>query len=148
MRAKILIICAALLLGLAWPAEAPGQEKKAPAGKPAASARKAPARRAVRRRAPARRAPAPANQRVPTRDRYAEIQQALADAGHFTGAPDGLWKQESMDALKAFQAEQGFEPTGKIDARSLIRLGLGPQYETVTSESAAPPPDAGARRPG
>ena len=94
----------------------------------------------------ARRAPAPTNQRVPSKDRYAEIQQALADAGHFTGEANGVWNQESIEAMKAFQAAQGFEPTGKVDSRILIKLGLGPKYDTVSSDSSSVPSDP--RQPG
>ena len=42
----------------------------------------------------------------------------------------GAWNQASMDALKNFQSEQKLEPTGKINALSLIALGLGPKRET------------------
>lgn len=144
IRTKLLAALMALLIGCAGLSDALAQ-KPAPSSlkKPAASAKKkapkAPVKRAakrpVRRRVATRRAPAPANQRVPTKDRYAEIQQALADAGHFAGAPDGAWKQESIEALKSFQSAQGFEPTGRIDARSLIKMGLGPQYESRASNT-------------
>lgn len=73
---------------------------------------------------------------MPTKARYAEIQQALADAGYFSGEASGVWQKESIEAMKAFQDSQGFEPTGKIDARSLIKLGMGPAYgSAATNES-------------
>jgi peptidoglycan hydrolase-like protein with peptidoglycan-binding domain len=156
MRVKALAMAMALLIGLGGVPESFAQKKKAPAKKPAASATKAPARKSTRRTArrrtgsrpaqAARRAPAPTNQRVPSKDRYAEIQQALADAGHFTGEANGVWNQESIEAMKAFQAAQGFEPTGKVDSRSLIKLGLGPKYDTVSSDSSSVPSDP--RQPG
>jgi peptidoglycan hydrolase-like protein with peptidoglycan-binding domain len=70
-------------------------------------------------------------QREPTPARYAEIQQALIDKGYFSGPADGRWGPESVAALKRFQEDQKLAATGKIDALSLIRLGLGPRRETV-----------------
>jgi peptidoglycan hydrolase-like protein with peptidoglycan-binding domain len=102
----------------------------APAGKPSA-ARPAPP--------PAR---VPIRQARPTRDRYREIQQALADAGHYTEAIDGVWGDRSEAAMKRFQKEQGLEPTGKLDALTLIRLGLGPQYESPENTSAVAAPSS------
>ena len=64
----------------------------------------------------------------PTRERYAEIQSALAKAGYFQEPATGNWGPSSVNALALFQREHGLEPTGKIDARSLIQLGLGPNY--------------------
>ncbi len=111
-----------------------------PAARKAKPAKKRPLRRTVRRRVVT-----PANQRVPTKARYAEIQQALADAGYFSGEASGVWQQESIEAMKAFQDSQGLDPTGKIDARSLIKLGMGPAYgSSATNESK----DGDVREPG
>jgi peptidoglycan hydrolase-like protein with peptidoglycan-binding domain len=63
----------------------------------------------------------------PTPDRYKEIQQALADKGYFSGSPDGVWGTTSTDALKRFQHDQNLSEDGKVDALSLIALGLGPK---------------------
>lgn len=122
---------------------ASGQKGSKPS--PAASTRatpaaKRPARATTRRRA--RPSPqVPIGQRTPTRDRYREIQQALAEAGCYEGAADGVWGDTSIQALKCFQERQGLEPTGKIDALSLIRLGLGPKYD---SPQAAAPEEPGS----
>lgn len=123
--------------------------RKTPAGKSASTTRTA-SRKAVRGKtvAAVKRPPAPTNQRQPTRDRFTEIQQALANAGYFTSEPDGNWNGESIEAMRAFQAANGFEPTGKIDSRSLIKLGLGPQYGAINAENPAPQPAADARQPG
>ena len=44
-----------------------------------------------------------------------------------------------MTALEAYQRDQGLEPTGKIDALSLIRLELGPKYDTQPQARAGEP---------
>jgi peptidoglycan hydrolase-like protein with peptidoglycan-binding domain len=110
--------------------------------KKAATARKTaakkPAKRVVRR--PAR---VPILQAKPTRARYQEIQQALADAGYYSEAVDGIWGDSSAEALKHFQKDQGLEPTGKLDALSLIRLGLGPHYDAPENASNASKPAPG-----
>jgi peptidoglycan hydrolase-like protein with peptidoglycan-binding domain len=83
-------------------------------------------------------------QKVPTPDRITEIQQALAKDGSFTGAPNGKWNDSTVEAMKKFQAGHGLNPSGKLDALTLQKLGLGSQtagvaapMPPVTSSSAA-----------
>jgi peptidoglycan hydrolase-like protein with peptidoglycan-binding domain len=73
----------------------------------------------------------------PTPERYRDIQRALLQKGYLTGEPTGVWSQESIDAMRRFQADQKLASTGKIDSLSLIALGLGPKHQTA---QAAPPP--------
>jgi peptidoglycan hydrolase-like protein with peptidoglycan-binding domain len=72
----------------------------------------------------------PPRQQTPTADRYAEIQQALASKGYFTGEANGVWGPDSIQALKRFQADQNIPVDGKIGSLSLIALGLGPKRES------------------
>jgi uncharacterized protein (UPF0333 family) len=65
------------------------------------------------------------HQQNPTPDRYKEIQQALVDKGYLKSEPTGVWDSESIDAMQRFQTDQKMTPTGKINAPSLIGLGLG-----------------------
>ena len=111
---------------------------KAPAARPAPTT---PPRAQPRRRTAARRrAAAPGRtQQLPSRERFAEIQKALAAAGYDPGPTDGVWGSKSVVALQAYQRDQGLEPTGKIDALSLIRLGLGPKYDTQPQARVADP---------
>jgi peptidoglycan hydrolase-like protein with peptidoglycan-binding domain len=88
---------------------------------------------------------------APTTDRYREIQQALAAKGYLKPEDaTGVWNQNSVDALKRFQAEQKIESTGKINSLSLIALGLGPKHETASAKPPAAPqppvPDPGEGR--
>lgn len=73
-------------------------------------------------------------QMAPTPDRYKDIQQALASKGYLKEEPTGIWDDKSAEALRQFQTDQKIAPTGKINAPSLIGLGLGPKSED------APPP--------
>jgi len=71
----------------------------------------------------------------PTPDRYKEIQGSLISKGYLQGEPTGVWDQNSADAMKKFQTDQKLEPTGKITAKSLITLGLGPRDESAPTTS-------------
>lgn len=73
-------------------------------------------------------------QKAPTTDRISEIQTALSKDGSFNGAPSGKWDDSTVDAMKKFQQAHGLNPTGKLDAKTLQKLGLGSQ----TAGLAAP----------
>jgi peptidoglycan hydrolase-like protein with peptidoglycan-binding domain len=76
---------------------------------------------------------------APTRDRYKQIQEALASKGFLAPAEaTGQWTASSIDALKRFQANQNLEATGKINSLSLIALGLGPKHETAAPRAPTP----------
>jgi peptidoglycan hydrolase-like protein with peptidoglycan-binding domain len=77
-------------------------------------------------------------QEAPTPERINEIQEALASKGAFTGTPTGKWDDSTVDAMKKFQSSHGLDPTGKLDALTLQKLGLGSQ----TAGLAAPTPPA------
>ena len=83
----------------------------------------------------------PSYQLHPDPERYQEIQKALADRGYFKGEVNGQWGDDSVDALKRFQADQKLPDDGKINSLSLIGLGLGPKHNgsTVASGSGAVP---------
>ena len=78
-------------------------------------------------------ATSPSYQLHPDPERYAEIQRALADRGYFKGEPNGEWKDDSIDALKRFQADQKLPDDGKISALTLTGLGLGPRHDGSTA---------------
>jgi peptidoglycan hydrolase-like protein with peptidoglycan-binding domain len=58
--------------------------------------------------------------------RIEEIQSALAREGYYQGVPNGKWDDSSRAAMRQCQAANGFDQTGLPDAKSLMRLGLGP----------------------
>jgi len=81
-------------------------------------------------------------QAVPTPDRIKEIQTALQKDGSYEGQPTGKWDAATMDAMKKYQDKNGISPTGKIDALSLNKLGLG--SETAGKGAPVPPTSSSA----
>ena len=75
-------------------------------------------------------------QTAPAPERISEIQQALAKDGSFTGVPNGKWDDSTAEAMRKFQGSHGLNPSGKLDALTLQKLGLGSQ----TAGIAAPMP--------
>lgn len=75
-------------------------------------------------------------QKVPAPERISEIQQALAKDGAFSGTPNGKWDGATVEAMRKFQSSHGLNPSGKLDALTLQKLGLGSQ----TAGVAAPLP--------
>jgi peptidoglycan hydrolase-like protein with peptidoglycan-binding domain len=59
-------------------------------------------------------------------ERIQEIQQALVQAGYLNAQPNGLWDDQTREAMRRYQAEHGFLTTGLPEAKSLMKLGLGP----------------------
>src|SRR5579859_3391781 len=56
-----------------------------------------------------------------------EIQAALGKDGSFSGTPNGKWDNATVEAMKKFQESHGLNPSGKLDAKTLQKLGLGSQ---------------------
>ena len=79
------------------------------------------------------------------------MQKALAQAGYYQGEPTGRWDDRTRDAMRHYQTANGFGATGLPDAKSIMKLGLGPHPlpEDVASASEAtaqinPPERAGS----
>jgi peptidoglycan hydrolase-like protein with peptidoglycan-binding domain len=77
-------------------------------------------------------------QMAPTPDRISTIQEALGKDGSFTHTPSGKWDDSTVEAMKKFQGAHGLNPSGKLDARTLEKLGLGSQTAGI-AEPVAPP---------
>jgi len=110
---------------------APKTSASSVSGKPHRSSKKSSARRKER------------GQTTPTSDRISEIQQALAKEGSFSGAANGKWDDSTVEAMKNFQSAHGLNPSGKLDALTLQKLGLGSQTAGVAAPT--PPPNATSR---
>ncbi len=78
--------------------------------------------------------------KAPTPDRIREIQSALAREGAYSGEPNGKWDPASVEAMKRFQTSHGLSPTGKLDAHSLQKLGLGSGVAGLAAPRAPAPP--------
>lgn len=78
-------------------------------------------------------------QQRPTAERIREIQQALIRAGYLEGKPTGRWDAKTRAAMRRLQEENGLPVTGKLDARSLVKLGLGSETAGVAAPHPLPP---------
>ncbi len=119
-------------------APSPAKAKTAPktaAAKTTAAKKTTPKKAAAKKRTVARKR----TQTQPTPERYMEIQEALIGRGLLQGPATGKWDADSVSALREFQASQKLEPTGKINALSLIRLGLGPKRDAQGQPTGVPP---------
>jgi hypothetical protein len=72
------------------------------------------------------------------------VQEALQQAGHEPGDPDGLWGEQSQAAMREFQEAEGLPVSGNIDIGSIRALDL---WDSIMSAEGAPPrtePDTAA----
>ncbi|MGB8322796.1 MAG: peptidoglycan-binding domain-containing protein [Candidatus Acidiferrum sp.] len=83
-------------------------------------------------------------QAAPTPERVNEIQEALARNGAYEGTSSGKWDDSTTEAMRKFQATHGLNPTGKLDAPTLQKLGFG--SETAGLGAPTPPPNAVGNR--
>jgi len=82
-------------------------------------------------------------QSAPTPDRIREIQSALKREGALEEEATGNWDNTTVEAMKKYQGDHGLNPTGKIDALTLQKLGLGSE----TAGKGAPIPSASSANP-
>jgi hypothetical protein len=78
----------------------------------------------------------------PSHQRVSEIQSALVRSGYYKGEPNGKWDATTMSAMRNFQEDHGLDGTGKIDALSLQKLGLGSEIAGVDAPHPPVPQSA------
>jgi hypothetical protein len=69
--------------------------------------------------------------------RAREIQEALIRQRYMEGAPSGKWDAATQDAMKRYQAAQGWQSKTAPDSRALIKLGLGPSTDGLLNPESA-----------
>jgi peptidoglycan hydrolase-like protein with peptidoglycan-binding domain len=106
------------------------------AGRPGTAQSSASSAKKKKSSAKSKKKPKVKGQTAPTSDRIKEIQGALQKDGSYEGEPTGKWDAATMDAMRKYQDKNGLPPTGKIDAISLNKLGLG----SDTAGKGAPMP--------
>jgi hypothetical protein len=77
--------------------------------------------------------------------RVTEIQQALMREGYLQGDANGRWDDRTRAAMLHYQTDHGFPATGLPEAKSLMKLGLGPHPlppQLDTGQARATAPDA------
>src|SRR6202453_2986201 len=136
---KCLAIAAALLVASAQAFAYQQQSSAAPSTTPSTTTtakKKTVSKKHHSRREPTQKAPTPA--------RISEIQSALARNGYYQGQPNGKWDSNTVSAMQKFQSGNGLEPSGKLNALSLQKLGLG---SSVAGVSAPKPVQPAGRKP-
>jgi peptidoglycan hydrolase-like protein with peptidoglycan-binding domain len=141
--ALTLLVAAGMGVGAAAAKGQGTTASKSPSAKPGIRSRHAKSSKKTTRRERGQKEPAP--------ERISEIQTALAKDGSFSGKPSGKWDGSTVDAMKKFQESHGLNPSGKLDAKTLQKLGLGsqtagvaPPMPPVSSSSLATSPTSAA----
>jgi hypothetical protein len=70
-------------------------------------------------------------------DRTQQIQEALIKQNYLSGEPTGKWDPATEDALRKFQADNGWQNKTVPDSRALIKLGLGPSHDHLLNPESA-----------
>jgi|HubBroStandDraft_6_1064221.scaffolds.fasta_scaffold00383_19 peptidoglycan hydrolase-like protein with peptidoglycan-binding domain len=141
-------ICFAFVMAAAAPAS---RAQSQPASTAAASATPAAAKptstakkKSTKKHHSSRREP---SQKAPTPDRISEIQSALSRNGFYEGNPNGKWDSSSVAAMQKFQSANGLDATGKLDALSLQKLGLGSEIAGVSAPETPHPTPSTSPKP-
>jgi len=147
-RVLVAVLCglllAALLPNVASVAGASLSQSASPQTPPAAAAKpssSSPAKSASTAAKKKRKSAAAHKQLSPDPARIRQIQEALAHEGFYEGEPSGKWDDHSVQSMKSFQQAKGIQPTGKIEALSLQKLGLGSPVAGVAAPQPKSPPD-------
>jgi peptidoglycan hydrolase-like protein with peptidoglycan-binding domain len=121
ITAALVFLAAFSLPGSSFAAQQPTKSETIDKGSTSSTSKKLSVKtRPVRRRKPRQRA-----QMAPTAARISEIQSALAAQGAYKGHPNGKWDPATVQAMKEYQSAHGLTATGKLDALTLQKLGLG-----------------------
>ncbi len=79
----------------------------------------------------------PRGQQAIDAQRAKEIQGALFREHYLSGEPSGTWDSATQEAMRKYQADQGWQTKVIPDSRALIRLGLGPSREHLLNPDSA-----------
>lgn len=70
-------------------------------------------------------------------ERAQAIQEALIREHYLTGEASGTWNQASEEAMRRYQADNGWQSKTVPDSRALIKLGLGPSKDHLLNPESA-----------
>jgi hypothetical protein len=70
-------------------------------------------------------------------ERAQAIQEALIREHYLSGEATGTWNQSSEEAMRRYQADNGWQSKTVPDARALIKLGLGPSKDHLLNPDSA-----------
>ncbi len=77
--------------------------------------------------------------KAPSPERITQIQTALARGGYYNGDPTGRWDSGTVAAVQKFQSANNIDATGKLDAPTLQKLGLGSDIAGVAAPKTVVP---------
>ena len=66
-----------------------------------------------------------------------QIQQALIREHYLGGQASGKWDASTEEALRRYQADNGWQNKTVPDSRALIKLGLGPNNDHLLNPDSA-----------
>src|SRR4051795_5865201 len=84
-------------------------------------------------------------------DEIRQVQIVLRERGFYQGEPDGILNQQTTQALIAFQQQQGFQASGRIDTQTVTALGVSTSSTTGQTGNTMQQPanqNAGAGQQG
>ena len=70
-------------------------------------------------------------------ERAQSIQEALIREHYLKGEASGTWNQASEEAMRRYQADNGWQSKTVPDSRALIKLGLGPSKDHLLNPESA-----------
>lgn len=70
-------------------------------------------------------------------ERAQAIQEALIREHYLSGSATGKWNQASEEAMRRYQADNGWQSKTVPDSRALIKLGLGPSKDQLLNPESA-----------
>ena len=79
----------------------------------------------------------PRGQQAIDTERTLQIQEALAREHYLKTEPSGKWDTTTQEAMRRYQADQGWQTKVVPDSRALIRLGLGPNHDHLLNPESA-----------
>lgn len=79
----------------------------------------------------------PRGQQAIDNQRARQIQEALVREHYMSGTPSGTWDAATQEAMRRYQAAQGWQNKTVPDSRALIRLGLGPNHDHLLNPESA-----------
>lgn len=135
LRIALLCVCASAV----WAAARAHACAASPAGGSASPQTTASGSTTVKKKTKKKRAKRQPTQQAPTPDRISEIQSALARGGYYEGGPNGKWDANTVAAVEKFQSAHGIEASGKLDAPTLQKLGLGSEIAGVSAPKPIQP---------
>jgi peptidoglycan hydrolase-like protein with peptidoglycan-binding domain len=81
-----------------------------------------------------------------TRNAVIEVQEALNKQGFDVGPVDGVWGPKTANALREFQEKSKLPVSGRLDRRTVAKLGLATDLPAETGSSPSTTGQAGEQK--